>query len=265
VKTHIPPNTQVEFDDVGQGRPVVLLHAFPLARTMWRPQVEALRGSYRLIVPDQRGFGGTGGFEADPSIARMADDVAALLDVLKVTEPVVLGGLSMGGYVALSFAHRHAARLRGLILADTRSEADTPEARANRDTLMRFAQGHSAGEVMEQMLPKLLSADTRQHRPEVVDEVQRIASAQTPAGIVGALQALRDRPDATSGLAAITAPTLVLVGSDDAITPPSLAEGLAARIPGARLVKLPAAGHLANQEQPAAFTEAVRSFLDSLS
>ncbi len=254
----------MEYDDVGQGRPLVLLHAFPLAGAMWRPQVEALRGSYRLIVPDQRGFGGTGGFEDAPSLERMADDVASLLDGLSITEPVVLGGLSMGGYVALAFARRHAARLRGLLLADTRAEADTPEGKANRDTLIRFAETHSAADVIEQMLPKMVSAETRRHRPEVVEEVRRIASAQTPSGIIGALRAMRDRPDATDLLSALTVPTLVIVGSEDALTPPSLAEGLASRLPQARLVKIPAAGHLANLEQPQAFNQAMESFLSAL-
>ena len=118
----------ISFDDVGEGPPVVLLHAFPLARAMWRPQVEALSPAYRLLVPDLRGFGGSSPLSAAPSIETMADDVAALLDALKIAEPVVLGGLSMGGYVALAFARRHAQRLRGLVLADTRAEADSPEA-----------------------------------------------------------------------------------------------------------------------------------------
>src|SRR5439155_13636424 len=124
---------RVGYDDAGRGKPVVLLHAFPLARSMWRPQVEALRGEFRVIVPDLRGFGETGGFTGAPSVERMADDVAALLDALKVGEPVALGGLSMGGYVALAFARRHPGRLRALVLADTRAEADTADARANRD------------------------------------------------------------------------------------------------------------------------------------
>ncbi len=254
----------MDFDDVGQGKPVVLLHAFPLSRAMWRAQVETLSASYRVIVPDQRGFGGTGGFDVTPSLDRMADDVAALLDALKITEPIVLGGLSMGGYVALAFARRHPTCLRGLILADTRSEADTPEARTNRDNLIRFTETHSARDVIEQMLPKLLGADTRQHRPEVADEVRRIASAQTPAGIIGALKAMRDRPDATPTLSAIAVPTLVIVGSEDTLTPPAAAEAMAGRISHSRLVHIPAAGHLANLEQPQAFNHALQSYLAML-
>src|SRR3954470_9419844 len=114
----------ISFDDVGEGPPVVLLHAFPLARAMWQPQVEALRDAYRVIAPDLRGFGASAAFTGPPSVERLADDVAALLDALKVRERGGVGGVSMGGYVALAFARRHPARLRALILADTRAEAD---------------------------------------------------------------------------------------------------------------------------------------------
>src|SRR5262249_50378142 len=149
----------------------------------------------RVIAPDLRGFGGTSPFAGPPSLEQMADDVAALLDALGVREPVVLGGLSMGGYVTFAFVRIHAGRLRALILADTRAEADGAEARANRDRLIAFAQAHTARDVIEQMLPKLVGETTRTRRPEVVEEVRRVASAQTAEGIIGALEAMRDRPD----------------------------------------------------------------------
>jgi pimeloyl-ACP methyl ester carboxylesterase len=231
---------------------------------MWRPQVEALQGDCRLITPDLRGFGGSRGFDAAPSVETMADDVVALLDELKLPGPVVLGGLSMGGYVALAFARRHPARLRGLVLADTKADPDEAEGRANRDRLIAFAQNNTARAVIDQMLPKLLGADTTARRPEVVEEVRSIASRQTAAGVVGALKALRDRPDANPGLGTIAAPTLVLVGRDDTLTPPAKSEELAARIPHARLVVIDGAGHLSNLEQPGAFNAALRSFLQSL-
>jgi pimeloyl-ACP methyl ester carboxylesterase len=254
----------LSFDDVGQGPPVVLLHAFPLSRLMWRPQADALRDAYRVITPDLRGFGSSLAFPGAPSVEQLADDVAALLDELKVEEPVALGGLSMGGYVALAFARRHAARLRGLVLADTRAEADDEVARANRERLIVFAADNPAGAVLEQMLGKLLGEQTRQQHPEVVEQVRAIAGAQAPAGVVQALQALRDRPDAGPSLGAIRVPTLVLVGRDDALTPPALAESLAARIPGARLEVIDGAGHLSNLERPDRFNAALRAFLDGL-
>ena len=254
----------LSYDDLGDGPAVVLLHAFPLARSMWRPQVEALQGDHRMIAPDLRGFGGSRGFTDAPSVEAMADDVAALLDELKVRGPVVLGGLSMGGYVALAFARRHPARLRGLVLADTKADADDAAGRANRDRLVALADKDGARAIIDQMLPKLLGADTTARRPEVVEEVRSIASRQTAAGIVGALKGLRDRPDANPGLGAIRVPTLVLVGRDDTLTPPAKSEELASRIADARLVVLDGAGHLSNLEQPDRFNAALRSFLQSV-
>jgi pimeloyl-ACP methyl ester carboxylesterase len=189
--------------------------------------------------------------------------VAALLDELKVA-PVVLAGLSMGGYVALAFARRHPARLRGLVLADTKADPDDDEGRANRDRMIAFAQNNTARAVIDQMLPKLLGADTTARRPEVAEEVRAIASRQPVAGIVGALKALRDRPDAMPGLAAVTVPTLVIVGRDDTLTPPAKSEAMAARVADARLVVLDGAGHLSNLEQPERFNAALRSFLQSI-
>jgi pimeloyl-ACP methyl ester carboxylesterase len=257
-------NTWLEYDEQGKGVCVVLLHAFPLDKQMWGPQQSGLATEARLIAPDFRGFGGSSPSDESFSLDRMADDVAGLLDVLQIREPVVLGGLSMGGYAALAFARKHAARLRGLILADTRSEADSAEARANRDKMIAFTEQHSGRDVIDQMLPKMLSPETLSRKPDVVEEVRRIASAQTPAGIIGALRVLRDRPDATASLASIRVPTLVIVGTDDALTPPAVAEKLASGIAGARQEKIPGAGHLSNLEQPERFNAALRSFLQGL-
>jgi 3-oxoadipate enol-lactonase len=170
----------------------------------------------------------------------------------------------MGGYVALAFARRHPQRLRALILADTKAEPDDEQAKANRNTLIELAR-HSAADVIERLLPKLVSEKTRAQRPDVLDEVRNIASVQTPTAIINALEALRDRPDATPGLADIKVPTLVIVGTEDALTPPMVAQLLVERIPQATLVKIEGAGHLSNLEHPSLFTEQVRSFLRGLS
>lgn len=264
MKTELASGAVVEYEDVGRGRPLVLLHAFPLARAMWRPQAEAFAPAYRVLTPDLRGFGGTSRFDGPPSVDRMADDVAELLDAVAIAEPVVLGGLSMGGYVALAFVRRHAGRLRGLILADTRAEADSREGKANRDRLIVFARSHPVGDVVGELLPKLVGDTTRARRPGLVAELRRIASAQSAEGIIGALQAVRDRPDSTPLLPGIRVPTLVLVGGEDVLTPPALAQALAKAIPDARLARIEWAGHLANLEQPEAFNAAVRSYLEGL-
>jgi pimeloyl-ACP methyl ester carboxylesterase len=264
MKIQLASGTTVSYGDVGRGRPVVLLHAFPLAHAMWQPQCLSLQDECRLLTPDLRGFGGTSPFEDPPSLEQMADDVAELLDALVVHEPVVLGGLSMGGYVALAFVRKYPERLGGLMLADTRADSDTSEGKANRDRLIVFARSHSAREVLGQLLPKLLGETTRARRPEVVAHVEGIASAQSTTGIVGALQAMRDRPDSTPVLGQIAVPTLVLAGGEDVLTPLALARSMAAAITDARLATIEWAGHLANLEQPEAFTAAVRAFLEAL-
>lgn len=264
MKRAIKPGLEMGFDDEGQGIPLVLLHGFPLARAMWQPQGNALRGSQRVLLPDLRGLGETSGFDGIPSIDQMADDVAALLDHLQIAEPVVLGGLSMGGYVSLAFARRHPQRLRGLILADTRAEADGAEARTNRDKMIALVEKEGPGAVIEQMLPKLVAPATLSRRADVVTALRRMGQAQTTAGVANAVRALRDRPDSTPGLRDIRVPTLVIVGEEDGITPPSAAAALTAGIAGARQVVIPHAGHMSNMEQPAAFNEAVREFLGGL-
>jgi 3-oxoadipate enol-lactonase len=257
------PGRTVAYDDAGNGPPLVLLHAYPLSREMWRPQVAALAKDFRVLTPDLPGFGGTDGFVGEPSVDGMAMAVGEFLEALSITQPVALGGLSMGGYVALAFSRRYPARLRALILADTKAEPDDATGKANRDKAIAFALEHSAADVIEQMMPKMLGESTRTQRPEVVAEVKRIASTQSIDGIVNTLKALRDRPDSRPGLDTVTAPTLVLVGAEDAITPPALSQNMAAKVRGT-LEIIPGAGHLSNLERPDVFNDAVRRFLAGL-
>jgi pimeloyl-ACP methyl ester carboxylesterase len=262
--TPTSPSTRVlAHDDAGSGPPLVLLHAFPLDRTMWRSQVAVLSASHRVIVPDLFGFGDSPLLGGGWTVESQADALETFLTEIGA-ERIVLGGLSMGGYVALAFARRHPDRLRGLVLADTKADADTAEGKKGREEMIAFARSNSAAAVVEKMLPKLLGETTRTTRPEVVAEVKRIGASQSPDGIIAALAALRDRPDATPGLPSIGVPTLVLVGAEDTITPLADARKLSDTIPEATLEVLPAAGHLSNLETPDAFSESVRAFLASV-
>jgi pimeloyl-ACP methyl ester carboxylesterase len=247
------------YTDTTDGPTVVLLHAFPLDRETWQPQLVPLGGKARVLTVDLPGFGGSS--PAPFTVDSAADLVAALLAKLGVSGRVVVGGLSMGGYVAMAFARRHADRLAGLILADTKSEPDDEAGRQNREKMIALAKEKGAAAVVEQMIPRLLSEDTRQNRSEVVETVRRIASRQSTDGIVNGLAALRDRPDATPGLDNVTVPTLVLVGEHDAVTPPLAASAIGARVWGSKVVTIPNAGHLSNLENPEAFNTAVLEFL----
>jgi pimeloyl-ACP methyl ester carboxylesterase len=258
-------NLAVAYEDRGSGLAVCLLHAFPMCRDLWRPQLDALSDSFRVLAPDLPGFGGTPAVD-NVTIDAMAGVVADFLTAAGVPGPVVLGGLSMGGYVAFAFARRHPDRLRGLVLADTKPEADDAAAKANRDKqLAALADGSlTAAGLVEQMLPKLLGAETLARRPDVVNAVKAIGASQPIKGIAAAVKALRDRPDAVAGLGNIRVPTLVVVGEQDAVTPPDGAKRTADRIPGSRYVGIPGAGHLSNLEDPAAFNTALRDFLAGL-
>ena len=248
--------------DVGRGLPVVLLHAFPLNRAMWEPQIAALFGECRCIVPDLRGFGDSpkgGPFSMDA----YADDVVALLDALQVDQAVV-AGLSMGGYVALNLWRRFRPRVRALPLAHTRAAADTPEGLAQRDELIALARRAGAAAVAERQVTGLIGKSTREKQPELVERIRAEMARESVEGIVGALEAMKARPDSTDLLATIDVPTLVIVGEEDVITPVKEARAIAERIRGSRLEVIPGAGHLSNVERPAAFNAALSDFVGSL-
>jgi len=248
---------ELAYESYGSGKPLVLVHAFPLDSRMWRETAEALSTRCRVLTPDMRGFGGSELGAGDASIADMADDVAALLDSLGLVRAAV-GGLSMGGYVALAFATRHGSRLESLILADTRAVADSDAARAGRAEALLRVQNEGVAALVERQLGALLSPAASQ---AVRRRVREIGQSQSPAGVAAGIRALRDRPDRRVELAWIVCPTLVMVGSEDAISPRAETADMASAISGARLIEIPAAGHLSNLENPAAFVAAIASFI----
>jgi pimeloyl-ACP methyl ester carboxylesterase len=256
---------RLTYSDAGTGSPVVLLHGFPLSRAMWREQFSALSPGWRVIAPDLRGHGDSPDPEGVYTMDEMADDVLELLDALKIAEPVVLGGLSMGGYVALSVMARHPGRVRGLMLMDTRASGDTPETARDRETNAQavIAANH-ARSVVEKMLPRLFGKSTLKDRPELVEPLRSLMEESSPRGIAGALRGMAIRPDRRPMLGQVSVPTLVLVGEDDVVTPPDEVKGLAAAIPDSSLVVIPEAGHLAPYENPSATNQAIAEFLAKL-
>jgi 3-oxoadipate enol-lactonase len=253
------------YDDEGPGPVVVLIHGFPLDRTMWSSQLTTLGSRYRVIAPDLRGHGETPAPEGIYPIDEMADDVVELLDALKITEPIVLGGLSMGGYVALSIAVRYPKRIRGLILMNTRAGADTPETARVREDLAREVEASGSAEpVVGTMLPKLFGAATRANRAEVIARVGERMKGASARGVAGALRGMASRPDRTADLARIGVPALVLAGADDQLIPIDESRRMAEALPNAQLAVVPDAGHLAPLENPEASNEALLRFLDSL-
>ena len=247
----------------GSGRPrgtLVLIHGFPFNARMWEPQRTLAEGGWRVIAPELRGFGDGASGPPGTSVDDYAGDVIDLLDALHVEEAVI-GGLSMGGYVTLA-VFRHAPRyFQGMVLADTRSQADTPEAVEGRKRMIQLVRDRGVAAVTDEMMPKLLSEATAKQQPEVVKQLRALMLSSSTDAVAGALTALMTRPDATPVLPTIHCPTLILVGEADAITPPALSEEMHRRIAGSTLVIIPRAGHVASLEQPTAFNQALAGFL----
>ncbi|MCU0627224.1 MAG: alpha/beta hydrolase, partial [Gemmatimonadaceae bacterium] len=262
--TLVTPHGPLAYADLGprDGLPVMLLHGFPHDRGVWRAQREALPealAGIRLILPDLPGFGGSAPLP-EPSVDTYADAVIAVLDHAGVATAVV-GGLSMGGYVAFAAWRRHASRISALALFDTRAGADGEAAREKRRAVIALAQAEGAGAVAEQQLPGQLGRTTRSEAPALVEEVEIMLRRASVQGIVDGQQLMLARPDSTPSLPLITVPTLVVVGDEDVLTPPDEARSMAAQIAGARLVVVAGAGHLAPLEQGATVNAALAEFL----
>jgi 3-oxoadipate enol-lactonase len=255
--------TTLDYETRGSGPALLLLHAFPLNQAMWDPQMEPLARRFQVVRFDARGFGGSPAGEGLLTMERIADDAVALLDHLGLSRAVVCG-LSMGGYAAFALLRRHPDRLRGLVLADTRAGADTPEARAGRATLAERVLKEGAGAAAEATLPKLLGSTSHAQRPEVVQRVRALIGENPARGIANALHGLAARADSQPLLREIAVPTLVVCGQEDAFTPPADARALHEGIAGSTLEVLEGAGHLSNLEQPTAFNAVLERFLTAL-
>jgi pimeloyl-ACP methyl ester carboxylesterase len=258
------PELRMMFEDHGSGMPLLLIHGFPLNREMWRPQIEDLSSVAHVIAPDLRGHGETPPSGDVSTMDLLADDCLAVLEALAIDKPAVVCGLSMGGYIALAFYRRNRTRVAGLVLAATRAGADSVEGKANRDRLAAQAKEDGSQAVIDAMLPKMLSPKTNSENPDLVARVETIMLQTSVEGIVAALMGMKERPDSTSWLEQIAAPTLILHGADDQLIPPAEAENMHAAIKGSQLRIIPDAGHLLNLERPEVFNLAVIEFLSQL-
>lgn len=252
-------------DTGGDGTPVVLLHAFPFSSNMWEPQLEALSDRFRFIAPDLKGFGQSDAPDDDSaySVDSFADETAGLLDEIGVDE-FVLTGLSMGGYIAFAFLRKYRDRVKALVLADTRAEADPPAGVEKRTTHQQIVRDKGKGELIDVLVGALLSEPSLQKKPDVVEQVRQLMDENPPQGFTGALEAMKKRPDSSDELTSIKVPTLVIVGENDGVTPPDAARKIHEHVGGSRLVVIPEAGHLSNLEAPEAFNGALAEFLKGL-
>jgi len=257
-------NITLAFNDQGTGVPLVFLHAFPLNRCMWVEQEQALSSQFRVLTIDLRGHG-----ESDAPLWRYTldqagDDVIGLLDHLSIRQAVFVG-LSMGGYILFALHRRYADRVQGLVLANTRAQADTAEGKEGRFQMAQTAYKNGPSAIADIMIPKLLSPATIQTKPELVGRVRAMIEGNQISGIAGDLMAMAERPDSVSLLGQITCPTQIIVGELDLPTPPSDAKLMADRICRARLTIIPGAAHLSNLDRPDQFNETIRSFAFAVS
>jgi 3-oxoadipate enol-lactonase len=259
---HSVGSVTLAVDMRGDGPTLLLVHGFPLDRSIWKHQVATLSG-WRRIAPDLRGLGDSDAPEGGYSMAVYADDLVRLLDKLRIQKAVV-AGLSMGGYIAFEMLRRNPDRIAGLILCDTKAAGDSTDGKKARDELAALARAKGAMAVAERMLPKLLGRSTRQTQPQLVQQVTEMIARAPVAGIVGALEAMRDRADSTALLSSIAVPTLVVVGQEDELTPPADARALADAIPNATLTTIAGAGHISALEAPTAVSRVLAEFLEAV-
>jgi len=252
----------ISYTERGRGLPLVLVHGFPLDNRIWESQVANLSDKYRVIAPDLPGFG-----KSQPprpfTLESLADSLHAFLTQTKAI-PCALAGLSMGGYMSFAYERKYPIDLKALILVDTKAEADTPDGKAGRNKMIETVRSSGSPAIAAAMLPKMLSPQTLQSRPQLVQQVKTIMEACPAQTIEYALAAMRDRNDYRDCCPSVALPTLILVGDADAITPPAVAESMQKSIPHSKLIIIKGAGHLSPMEQPEQVNQAIRQFLATI-
>lgn len=247
---------KLKYDEAGQGPLLLLIHGFPLDRSMWKGQLSGLSDIRRVVAPDLRGRGGSPGGDSW-SVDDLADDISNLIVDLGEKNADV-AGLSMGGYVAFGLWHRHPDKIRSLILMDTKAGADNDEAKAGRDKVAATVREKGTGALVDDLGRRVLAPDPPESiRAEVKRMFESIPGESSAADAI----AMRDRPDSTNDAGSITVPVLVIHGEQDQLMPVEVGEDLAKSIPGAKFARIPNAGHLSPLENPDAVNNAIRDFL----
>ncbi|HZV82192.1 MAG TPA: alpha/beta fold hydrolase [Geobacteraceae bacterium] len=251
------------YDDCGTGLPLLLIHGFPLSRRIWAPQLEELQGTFRIIAPDLRGFGESDVPEGPYSMDIFADDMIGLLDHLGIDRAAVCG-MSMGGYILLNMLDRYPQRVRAACFMVTRGGADDVAGKERRLFLAREVLAKGPQVVTDAFSKILFSSRAGDEEADLIGEVSRIMAQTSTQGLAGGLLAMRERPDYTSRLADFRIPSLVIGAELDQAIPPAESRLLAERLPDARLVLVPDAGHMAGMENPAVVNRELHRFLTAI-
>jgi 3-oxoadipate enol-lactonase len=257
-------NGYLAYERTGSGIPLLFIHGYPLSRKIWNPQMDGLSDIASIISVDLRGHGESYPFDGIYRMDLLGEDCHKLLADLHINSPVIVCGLSMGGYVTLALFRKFPELFRGMILTSTRSAPDSPEGKVGRDAAVKNVREHGVGIIVDNMLPKLVSPVTFATNKSLVNTIDDIMHETSVNGVVGALQGMRDRPDSTPLLSQVHCPTLIVHGADDQLIPVTEADTMHQRLADSHLVIIPDAGHLPNLEQPELFNQALREFLLSL-
>src|ERR1043166_4132124 len=228
--------------------PLILIHGYPFDHTMWERVTAILGNKTQVLTPDLPGFGDNPARGDEPSIDAMADDMAELLKLHNLAQAVV-AGMSMGGYVALSFAERHAGQLAGLGLISTQAAADANETRKRREEMIKKVTSEGAEAAANAITPKLFSKANTGHAT-LGAYAMRGAQKAGVKGICWALQAMAKRPDRSAVLKKIDCPILVLHGVEDQIIPAERARQLSVANPNSKYIEVRGAGHATPLEAP---------------
>lgn len=255
---------KIAFEEHGNGKPIILLHAFPLSRQMWNQNIDSIvAANYRAITPDLRGFGGSSNFADINSMEAMAFDVAELMDSLKI-EKAVIGGLSMGGYVAFNFYRLFPGRVSALIICDTNAAADSDDKRESRYEIIEKIEQQGSDVLIEDMLPNLVSDFTKVNNKKLITELEQMFADADRQALIAALRGMAERESHDEILKSIDVPTVLIFGETDSITDLDVARSMQNRIPGSALFTLKNAGHYSNLEQPEQFNDVLSKFLSDV-
>lgn len=255
---------QIAFTSAGAGMPLLLVHGFPLDQTMWTQQIEALSSRAHVIAPDLPGFGASGSIDGTYSMAGFADDLARFLDVMGITKPIVFCGLSMGGYIAWEFWRRHTQRLRALIICDSRALADDQTVKKGREIAAQNVLAEGVQVVSDSMLPKLFGEAFQANAPEQVEHIKHVMDSTAATTMAAALRGMAARVDFTPMLPEVNKRALLICGEQDVISPPLEMKQIADRMPDARYVTIPKAGHMSPMECPQEVNAAMLAYLERL-
>jgi len=256
-------DAEISYEIRGDGPPVVLLHPFPCDHEFWHPVAALLESRYRLILPDLRGHGDSEIGEGPALMQKHATDIDRVLDAAGVGKAAFVG-CSIGGYVLFEFWRRFRARVSSLVFCDTRPQADTAEARANRLQAAATILEQGTEAFIETMVPKLMGRTTVATRPDLLDGARAMMRKMSAEDISLVQRGMAERPDSVADLKTINVPTLIVIGEEDVLSTVADGELMRQNIAGSQLKVIPKAGHYSPWEQPQAVGEMLRQFLDAV-